>query len=153
MFLLWYLNYFSINVIAISKIIFAVQCYQILNFPQYDCLLRLRTFEHTLIFWPIGLNFFCGNSGNYYLSIASVKSMLWHLISSFGAFLVGKWLDRQNQTKKLAHIRVFLDYLLSQNPIPELSDPGPPPLNFLFTWVSMILISMDQYCTGLMSTH
>ena len=73
---------------------------------------------------------FCGN---YYLSIASVKSMLWHLISSFGAFLAGKWLDRQNQTKKLAHIRVFLDYLLSQNPIPELSDPGPPPLNFLFT--------------------
>ena len=26
---------------------------------------------------------FCGNSGNYYLSIAGVKSMLCHLVSNF----------------------------------------------------------------------
>ena len=26
---------------------------------------------------------FCGNSGNYYLSIAGVKAMLWHSIPDF----------------------------------------------------------------------
>ena len=82
---------------------------------------------------------FCGNSRNYYLSIASVKSMLWHLIScfDFGAFLFGgkmgvaakpapKGLGPQYPTKKLAHVGVLLGHLLSQNHVPKLSDPGPP---------------------------
>ena len=43
-----------------------------------------------ILFWPLLSHFltnraenFYGNSGKYYISIASVKSMLWHLISYF----------------------------------------------------------------------
>ena len=80
---------------------------------------------------------FSGNSGNYYLSVASVKSMFWHLfpISIFGALsgvklsvaatLVPKGLGTQNPTKKLVHVRVLLGHLLSQNRVPKLADPGP----------------------------
>ena len=38
-----------------------------------------------------------------------------------------KGLGPQNPTKKLAHVGVLLGHLLSQNRVPKLSDPGPPP--------------------------
>ena len=54
---------------------------------------------------------FCGNSGNYYLSIASVKSMLWDLTYDF---------------KKLALVGVLLGHSLSKNRVSKLSDPELP---------------------------
>ena len=98
---------------------------------------KLSAFMGTDSFWPIGL-IFCGHSGNYYLWIVSVKSMLWHLISDFnfwgpfwqenrhGCHAAPKGLGPQNPTKKLAHAGVLLSHLLSYNPAPKLSDPGPP---------------------------
>ena len=70
----------------------------------------------------------CGNSGNYYLSIAGVKFMLWHLVSNFDFFCGKIGLDAtpgpQNLTKKLAHVGVLSGHFLSQNRVPKLSDPG-----------------------------
>ena len=40
-----------------------------------------------------------------------------------------KDLGPQNPTEKLAHVGVLLGHLLSQNRVPKLLDPGPPPLN------------------------
>ena len=38
-----------------------------------------------------------------------------------------KGLAPQNPTKKFVHVGVLLGHLLSQNRVPKLSDPGPPP--------------------------
>ena len=66
---------------------------------------------------------FCGKSGNYYLLIISLKSMLWHLISDFifsghfcgemgvAATPAPKGLGPQNPTIKLAHGLVLLGHL------------------------------------------
>ena len=42
------------------------------------------------------------------------------------ATLAPKDLGPKNSTKKLAHVRVFLGHMSSQNHAPEISDPGPP---------------------------
>ena len=36
--------------------------------------------------------------------------------------------EPQNPTKKLAHVKVLVGHLLSQNRVSKLSDPGPPSL-------------------------
>ena len=87
---------------------------------------------------------FYGNSGNYYLSIAGMKSMLWRLVSDFdfwGPFLAGKcaWLAPKglgpiNPTKKLAHVGFLFSHMLSQNHAHEICDPGPP---FFFFWTPL----------------
>ena len=43
------------------------------------------------------------------------------------ATLEPKGLGPQNPTKKLTHVGVFLGHMLSQNRVPKLCDPGPPP--------------------------
>ena len=65
---------------------------------------------------------FCGNSGNYYLSIAGVISMLWWEMG-VAATPAPKGLGPRNPTKKLANIGVLLGHLISQNRVPQLSDP------------------------------
>ena len=85
---------------------------------------------------------FCGNLGNYYLSIAGEKSMLCCPVSDFdflGSYPVGgkkgvfttpvyKGLGPQTSTKKLAHVGFLLGHLLSQNHVPKVSDLGPTTL-------------------------
>ena len=68
-----------------------------------------------------------------------------YLISNFNFFLGGglfggniappapKGLGPHNPTKKLAHVKVLLGHLLSQNRVPKLSDPGPPLFSFIFS--------------------
>ena len=70
--------------------------------------------------------------------------MLWRLVSDFdflglfggkmgvAATLAPKGLGPKNPTKKLAHVGVLMGHILSQNHVPEISNPGPlplPPLN------------------------
>ena len=52
-----------------------------------------------------------------------------------------KGLGPQNPTKKLAHVRVLLVHLLSQNRVPKLSDPGTP----LSEASNIINSSFDDY--------
>ena len=54
-----------------------------LNFEKNDLFRPMHTFfGHNLaIILANRTDIFCGNSENYYLSIAGVKSMLWHLIA------------------------------------------------------------------------
>ena len=42
------------------------------------------------------------------------------------ATLAPKDLGPKYPTKKLAHVGVLLGHILSQNHVPEISDPGPP---------------------------
>ena len=81
---------------------------------------------------------FYGNSRNYCLSIACVKSMLWHLISDFFFGAIFGWkmgvaatpapkgLRPQNQTKKLAHVRVFWVTCYLKIVFPNLQTMDPP---------------------------
>ena len=85
---------------------------------------------------------FCGNSKNYYLSIASVKSLLWQSIYDFNlwALLGGKMglpatpapkgLGPQNPTKKLAYVGFLLShFFISKWCSQTFRHWTPPPLN------------------------
>ena len=49
-----------------------------------------------------------------------------------------KGLRPKNPTKKLAHVRVLLGNLLSQNRVPKLSDTGPPLKHFTVAFYSYL---------------
>ena len=83
-------------------------------------------FDHIFFYpyIPCALNF-----ANSQVTYAQLN--FWGLFGgkmSVAATPAPKGLGPRNPTKKLAHVGVLLSNLLSQNRVPELSDPEPPPL-------------------------